>query len=249
MHLPSTTLPLALLCLGLAVQQRADADEPTDSLQVRPYEAVYQITEGGRKAKLKVQLRSLTSDEDPADTFWVFNGTASIFIWKLHLEVRFRRVGLYFQPLHTTSRFGKRKQTYEVDWEGGELTYTDRHGSQQMIALTPQVRDNITMQWEAAAELAALEDRTGWSRRWKLLDGRKARSWKEVQLKWDGTEQVELESGSFDCVRLRVEKDGGQLDSTIWLSPAANWVLVRQQQHGAEGRDWELLSLQLDPAG
>jgi hypothetical protein len=220
---------IALLCL-LGASGGACAEE------LRPYQASYRgIWHGMTVAVSELKL------EQTGDT-WTYSSSSSprglgrlaagVFPPRQVSIVRLTSAGV--QPLSFKSEGGESTKSIELayDWPSQRVTGT-YEGTAVDLALTPDVRDDASVQLGLTVELLA--GRTPTSFRVIDKDGTR-----QYQFARDGAATLQTPMGAIATVVYRSQKAGSPRITRFWCAPDRGYIPLKVEQTRGDEVQWTL---------
>lgn len=101
------------------------------------------------------------------------------------------------------------------------------------------VQDKLSYQLQLREDLIAGRDQLSY----RIADGGKIKTYTFVR---SGEETLTTPAGTFDCVRLQLERAADQQQTLIWMAPALDYLTVRLLRVDSSGREHFLNLKSLD---
>ena len=200
-----------LLCLGCLLPALARAAAP--EREAWSGSIVYELKYGSAGLPLGRTEHRWRIDERQYALHTDVSTTGLVAMLKAFSYRQFSRGevgGLGLHPLRLeVSQSGKRDESAEFDWKGGEVVIRRGEGKIRRAAIRPGDQDVLSLwhqvRWLPVDSPAAM-----------LVATNKAAV--QVRIEWQGVERLTLPAGEFSARKLRVLADDRALDLEIWLS-------------------------------
>lgn len=101
------------------------------------------------------------------------------------------------------------------------------------------VQDKLSYQLQLREDLIAGREQLSY----RIADGGRIKTYKFVR---SGTETLSTPAGTFECLRLQLERAEDQQQTLIWMAPALDYLTVRLLRVDASGREHFLNLKSLD---
>jgi len=209
------------------------------------YDAQYQARAAGLSATAERQLVSLGGDR-----------------YRLSQAMEVRVLGAKLGEIEETSQFSfgadklapehyryrqsgisRTNEEVSFDWDNGMALSTE-DDEQWQLAIGPGIVDKLNYQLLLRQTLANDENS---ELEFHIVDTDEVET---HQYRVTGSEQVETELGSFDCLRVeRIHKPGSDRRTVFWLAKDWSMLLVKLEQTSGSGAETELLLEQAVVAG
>lgn len=139
----------------------------------------------------------------------------------------------------TRSVFG-RKRELSINFDAArERIITVAKQEPWTQAYEPGVQDKLSYQLQLREDLIAGRQELSY----RIADGGRIKTYRFVR---SGNEQLTTPAGTFDCLRLQLERAEDQQQTLIWMAPALDYLTVRLLRVDASGREHFLNLKSLD---
>lgn len=220
---------LSLLLLGLSVVHSSFA-EPT------PFRAVYKANYKGLPVSA-VGIRELKLLESGE---YLLSSSAKSFLVTVTEQSLFRFEEAQLVPLeyqYKRSGIGKnRKILLTFDWSAGKVA--DAADGWE-IDITDGILDKLLYQFKMRGDLeeAALKNESWPDMSYQIADSGRLKTY---DFKVTDEEEIQTPVGKIKTVKVIRVRRSDDRNTTFWLAPAYEFMLIRLQQTGKKGRGFEL---------
>jgi len=94
----------------------------------------------------------------------------------------------------------------------------------------PGVQDKLSYQLQLREDLIAGREELSY----RIADGGRIKTYRFVRI---GKETLTTAAGTFDCLRLQLERAEDQQQTLIWMAPALDYLTIRLLRIDASGRE------------
>ena len=229
---------LLLVSQGLATHIYA---EPAAQSSIQPslFRAVYKADYKGLPISAK-GIRELTRDEAGN---YLLSSQASALFASITETSKFKIEGSNVIPLeyqyHRSGIGKKRDAVLSFNWETGTVL-NDVQNQPWSMEVPTGAMDKLLYQYKLREDLlAAYQAGEPWPELdYVIADGGQL---KNYSFKVIGEEMIETPLGTMNTIKAARIKDSRDRESTFWLAPDYDFLLVRFQQLEADGDGFELL--------
>ncbi len=222
----------ALLCLLPAVQLA--------QAQLAPFSAKYSAT---LDLLIDLPVEATRRLEQSPSGIWYFTSEAKTTVARQSESSTLRFEDQGWSPVSykfNRSVFG-RKRELSINFDAERQRITTVAKQQPWVqAYERGVQDKLSYQLQLREDLLAGRDELSY----RIADGGRVKTYRFVR---SGRETLTTPAGTFDCLRLQLERGEDQQQTLIWMAPALDYLTVRLLRVDASGREHFLNLKSLDP--